>query len=137
MSRPLPGEQELLRELEAVAREHLEWRGALAAETRLVEALGLDSLRLLTLVVEVENRFRIRLAEGEEAGIETAGELARLVRAKLLEQDGERAEPGSERAERDGGRTQPVAARAAPEAGGDDADAPTHGAPSARREERP
>ena len=42
---------------------------------RLVEDLRLDSIRLLTLAVEVENRFRVRLDEVDEAGIETVGDL--------------------------------------------------------------
>jgi len=66
-----------------VARTHLEWKGELLPEQRLVESLALDSLRRLTLVVEVENRFRIRLDDESEAGIETVADLVRVIRAKL------------------------------------------------------
>jgi acyl carrier protein len=48
----------------------------------LVEALDLDSLRLLTLVVEVEDRFRICLDEEDEAQIQTVGDLLDAIRRK-------------------------------------------------------
>jgi len=62
-----------------VAREHLRWTGPLRPEMRLVEDLGLDSLKLLTLTIEVENRFRIRLDEQTEAGIETVADLVAAI----------------------------------------------------------
>ena len=74
---------EILAAIGILAREKLDWPGALAPELRLVEDLALDSLRRLTLAVEVENTFRVRLDEGEEAGIETVGELVAAVRRKL------------------------------------------------------
>lgn len=66
-----------------VARAHLGWEGALAPEMRLVEDLRLDSIRLLTLAAEVENRFRVRLDEQDEVSIETVGDLVAVVRRKL------------------------------------------------------
>jgi acyl carrier protein len=66
-----------------VARAHLGWDGIVTPELRLVEDLRLDSIRLLTLAAEVENRFRVLLDEGDEAGIETVGDLVAVVRGKL------------------------------------------------------
>lgn len=66
-----------------VAHRHLGWEGPLTAEMRLVEDLRLDSIRLLTLAAEVENRFRVLLAEEEEAAIETVADLVAAVRRKL------------------------------------------------------
>lgn len=66
-----------------VLRQHLGWEGSLSEETRLVEDLRLDSIRLLTLAAEVENRFSVRLGEEDEAGIETVGDLVLAVRRKL------------------------------------------------------
>ena len=60
----------------AVAREHLghdRRRCRLAA--RLVEDLGFDSIHLLTLAAEVENRFRVALDPEDDAAIETVGDL--------------------------------------------------------------
>ena len=45
--------------------------------------MQLDSLRLLTLVLEVENRFRICLDDGDELAVETAGDLVALIRRRL------------------------------------------------------
>jgi acyl carrier protein len=66
-----------------VARRHLDWQGPLAPEMRLVEDLRLDSVRLLTLAAQVENRFRILLDEADEVAIETVGDLMAIVRRKL------------------------------------------------------
>ena len=78
-------EADILAGVEAVAREHLAHRGPLAPRMRLVEDLELDSIRLLTLAVEVENRFRVRLDEADDAAIETVGDLVRTVAGKLAE----------------------------------------------------
>ena len=66
-----------------VARVHLGWEGILTPDLRLIEDLRLDSIRLLTLAAEVENRFRVLLDEADEAGIETVGDLIAIVRRKL------------------------------------------------------
>ena len=66
-----------------VARLHLGWEGALTPDMRLVEDLRLDSVRLLTLAAEVENRFRVLLDEADELAIETVGDLVAVVRRKL------------------------------------------------------
>ena len=49
-----------------VARAHLGWEGILTPDLRLVEDLRLDSIRLLTLAAEVENRFRVLLDEADD-----------------------------------------------------------------------
>jgi len=64
-----------------VARKHLDWKGELRPEMRLVEDLELDSLKTLTLALEVENHFRICL--DEEAGIQTVGDLVAIIREQL------------------------------------------------------
>jgi acyl carrier protein len=66
-----------------VAQVHLGWEGDLAPEMRLVEDLRLDSIRLLTLAAEVENRFRVLLDELDEGTIETVGDLVAAVRRKM------------------------------------------------------
>jgi acyl carrier protein len=76
-------DQRILNGIADVARLHLGWEGDLAPEMRLVEDLRLDSIRLLTLAAEVENRFRILLDELDEGTIETVGDLVAVVRRKL------------------------------------------------------
>jgi acyl carrier protein len=78
-------ERAILRELAEVVREHLDHEGELSPEMDLIEDLELDSLRLLTLAVEVENRFRICLDQQDEASIRTVADLVAVVRRKLLE----------------------------------------------------
>jgi len=74
---------EILAGIAAVAREHLDYAGELELDQRLVEDLTLDSIRLLTLAAEVENRFRVTLDAEDEAGIETVGDLVEILAAKL------------------------------------------------------
>lgn len=74
---------EILAGIAAVAREHLGWRGEIDPDQRLVEDLGLDSIRLLTLAAEVENRFQVALTPADEARIATVGDLAARVEEKL------------------------------------------------------
>ena len=74
---------EILDGIVAVAREHVGFEGALRPEMRLVEDLQLDSLQALTLAVEVENRFKVRLDGEEDAGVATVGELVAAVRRRL------------------------------------------------------
>jgi acyl carrier protein len=65
-----------------VARAHLGWSGPLSPEMQLVDVLALDSIRQLTLMVELENEFRIRLDAGDEGSVKTVGELASLIGRK-------------------------------------------------------
>lgn len=85
---------QILLAIEEVAREHLDLEylglpdetGAprrLSPDLRLVEDLALDSIQLLTLAVEVENRFEICMDPEDEEGIETVGDLADVVAGKL------------------------------------------------------
>lgn len=74
---------EIMAAIGALARERFDWQGELTPEQRLTEDLALDSLRRLALAVEVENRFRVRLDEADEAGIETVRDLVAAVRRKL------------------------------------------------------
>jgi len=73
-------DDEILAGIREVVRRHLDPDAHVGPDTLLVEDLALDSLRLLTLVVEVEDRFRICLAEGDEAGVRTVADLVRLLR---------------------------------------------------------
>lgn len=62
---------------------HLAGEHGLDPDLRLVEDLALDSIQLLTLAVEVENRFRVCMDPEDEEGIETVGDLADVVAGKL------------------------------------------------------
>ena len=74
---------EILAGVKDVAREHLGYEGDLLLEQRLVEDLELDSIKALTLVVEVENRFRIVLEPEVETEIVTVADLVRVIRGMV------------------------------------------------------
>ena len=76
-------DEAILAGIQEVARLHLGWEEALTLDMRLVEDLHLDSIRLLTLAAEVENRFRVFLDELDEGAIATVGDLVSVIRRKL------------------------------------------------------
>jgi acyl carrier protein len=78
-------DQRVLEAIAEVARDQLGFSGELRPELRLAEDLELDSLKILTLAVEVENRFRICLDPDSEAQIVTIGDLVASVRRKREE----------------------------------------------------
>ena len=71
--------QQVLKGIQQVATTHLEWTGELNEDQILVEVLSLDSIRLLTLVVEVENHFSLCIEDGDEQGLEKVGDLVDLL----------------------------------------------------------
>ena len=78
-------QESILQGVTLVAQRHLGWQGELEPNLHLVEDLELDSLRLLTLAVEVENHFRICLDEQDEDEIETIGDLVRVIERKTAD----------------------------------------------------
>lgn len=76
---------EIVAGIAEVARRHLGWRGEIDESQRLIEDLGLDSIRLLVLAAEVENRFRVALSPADDARIRTVGDLARVLEQRLAE----------------------------------------------------
>ena len=70
---------EILASVARLARERFSFTDEITFETRLVEDLGLDSLKALEMLVEIENQFRIRIDEDSEGEIVTVGDLIRVV----------------------------------------------------------
>ena len=52
---------------------------AISRDTRLVEDLGIDSPRMIDIVLEVEDRFGVSLEDVDVQDTETVGELLALV----------------------------------------------------------
>lgn len=75
-------DDEIFAAIAEVARDKLEITHV-QRSARLVEDLELDSIRLLTLAMEIEDRFQVCLDEDDEAGIETVDDLISVVRRKL------------------------------------------------------
>lgn len=78
-----PTDGDILTGIHEVAREHLGFEGALTVDQPLVESMRLDSVRMLTLVAELENRFAVNLEEGDELGLVTLGDLVALLKLRL------------------------------------------------------
>jgi acyl carrier protein len=76
-------DREIITGIAEVARDHLDWQGQMQPDTRLIEDLGLDSLRMLTLAVEVENRFRVRLDPERDHELETVKDLVDAIQSQL------------------------------------------------------
>ncbi len=69
--------------IENVLRSECGVTAPLTPETRFQEDLGLDSVRMLALALEVENHYRIVLGEDPDNPPRTLGELTRLVESRL------------------------------------------------------
>ncbi len=78
-------EHQILEGVREVIRDHLQMQSPVGNETHLFRDLQLDSLKQLTLVVELENHFRVRLDAGDEEGLETIGDVVRLIDRRLSE----------------------------------------------------
>ena len=74
---------EILDGIREVLRTHLNVDQEIGMDTLLVEALALDSLRMLTLVVELENRFHVQLEDEDEAGLTRVVDVVALLRRRL------------------------------------------------------
>lgn len=70
---------EAVAEIRRVLREELGLRGDVRLDDDLVRDLQLDSVSLLTLVVGLEDRFRVVLEEQDAASVRTVRDLAALV----------------------------------------------------------
>ena len=73
---------EVLAEIRRVVRDELGVARAVGPQDDLIADLQLDSVGLLTLVVGLEDRFRIALAEEDAAGVRTVQELVALVESR-------------------------------------------------------
>ena len=78
----------VLASIAALASKELDHEGPMSPATRLVDDLALDSLRMMTLAVAVEDHFLICLDEADEARLETIGDLVAVVLAKTAARDG-------------------------------------------------
>jgi len=70
--------------LVSILKTHCRVTTEFRPELRLAEDLGLDSIGLLTLALELENHYRVRLEENPAAPPTTLGDLAELVKGRLL-----------------------------------------------------
>ncbi len=69
----------MLDEIRRVAREELEHAGEVTPGLRLKEDLQLDSMAMIVVATQLENRFRIYLQEEDAGQIATVADLIALV----------------------------------------------------------
>jgi acyl carrier protein len=70
---------EVIAEIQRVVKSELGLTGACEPSSELLRDLALDSLSLITLVVGLEDRYRVALTEEDAEGILTVSDLAQLV----------------------------------------------------------
>lgn len=76
-------EQEILQRVRHVMQEHLQVANPIGLETDLFRDLQLDSLKQLTLIVELENQFRVCFDTGDEEGLRTVRDVVHLIGRRL------------------------------------------------------
>jgi acyl carrier protein len=80
----MPDRESIRRTLAAYLEDDLgEPLASFNDDVNIREGLGLDSVDVVGLVMQVERRFRIRLNSGELEAIVTVGDLLDLLQAKL------------------------------------------------------
>lgn len=75
---------EIFAAVQGILVEHLQVPHTVTMETDIQRDLALDSLRQLTFVVELENRFRICFEPEDERGLVTLGDVVQLVHRRLV-----------------------------------------------------
>jgi acyl carrier protein len=78
-------EAQVLEEIRRVAREELDYCAEIQLSHRLHEDLQLDSMAMIVVATELENRFRVMLAEEDAGVLATVEDLVRLVLTRLAE----------------------------------------------------
>jgi acyl carrier protein len=73
---------EILAGIREVLAEHLGLVAPIELEDDLGHALALDSMQRLTLVVELESRFRVRLDPADDGALSRVSDLVRLIRQR-------------------------------------------------------
>ena len=74
---------QIQQQIEKLLREVLDVEAPLSASTNLLSDLQLDSLQQWTLVVELENHFRICFEPEDQQSISTVQSIAELVQRRL------------------------------------------------------
>ena len=80
-------DEQILDGVRQVMRQHLQVRGPLEPGTDVLRDLNLDSVQRLTLIVELENHFRICFDPGDAEGVSTLLDVVALIRDRLEQRD--------------------------------------------------
>jgi acyl carrier protein len=84
---------QVLEELRRIARVDLDYAGTVELTQRLKEDLQLDSMAMIIVAVGLENRFRVKLNEGDAGAIVTVADLVKLVEKRVAQGSAAMATP--------------------------------------------
>ena len=74
---------QVIGELIQVLQTHTDETAKLDEATELVGDLGIDSLGVMELVSELEDKFRLTIADNDLREVETIGDVARAIESRL------------------------------------------------------
>ena len=60
-------------------------RAEVGEDELLQEGLGLDSVDIFSLIVEIQNKLRVKIASEDLTGVTTVGDLLNVLQAKLAD----------------------------------------------------
>ena len=78
-------ESQVLAEIRRLAHDELEHQGEILPTHRLQEDLQLDSMAMIVVATELENRFQVKLEEQDAGILSTVGDLVQLVTRRIRE----------------------------------------------------
>jgi acyl carrier protein len=79
--------EKVLAEVQGVIREHMETDVDLTEKTELVADLGIDSLGVMEVVADIEDKFDMTIADSELRDVATLGDVVKAIETRL-EKDG-------------------------------------------------
>ncbi len=79
--------EKVLAEVRGVILEHTETEVDLTEKTELVADLGIDSLGVMEVVAEIEDKFELTIADAELREVATLGDVVKAIETRL-EKDG-------------------------------------------------
>ena len=75
----------VLSEVADVIREHTETEQNLTEHTELVADLGIDSLGVMEVVADIEDKFELTIADSELRDVSTLGDVVKAIEVRLKE----------------------------------------------------
>lgn len=88
----------VLAEVRGVVEQHTDATAAIVEGTELVADLGIDSLGVMEVVADLEDRFDLTIADAELRSVATLGDVIAAIETRLRH-DGRLVEPSSESVE--------------------------------------
>jgi acyl carrier protein len=74
---------QVLAEVQSVILEHTDATGDLTESTELVGDLGIDSLGVMEVVAEIEDKFEMTIADAELRDVTTLGDVVKAIEGRL------------------------------------------------------